>query len=141
MTIACFNTNNLRGIDPYSRKVYYLDDPVHLLVSCAKLCNAMVLNTKFLGFMTGDYESCEKVLFTISRTRDYLVFKAHGYPSVTRESRHTELLSIQSQTKPPQSNSKFGVGRPQPNSKFGVELPYPNSKFGVGKSQQCSEHL
>ena len=23
--------------------------------------------TKFLGFMTGDYESCEKVLFTISR--------------------------------------------------------------------------
>ena len=48
MTIACFNTNNLRGIDPYSRKVYYLDDPVHLLVSCAKLCNAMVLNTKFL---------------------------------------------------------------------------------------------
>ena len=60
MTIACFNTNNLRGIDPYSRKVYYLDDPVHLLVSCAKLCNAMVLNTKFLGFMTGDYESCEK---------------------------------------------------------------------------------
>jgi len=33
---------------------------VHLLVSCAKLCNAMVLNTTFLGFMTGDYESCEK---------------------------------------------------------------------------------
>ncbi|QHN92738.1 Photosystem II protein [Arachis hypogaea] len=29
--------DNLRGIDPYSRKVYYLDDPVHLLVSCAKL--------------------------------------------------------------------------------------------------------
>ncbi|QHO27781.1 Ulp1 protease family, carboxy-terminal domain protein [Arachis hypogaea] len=24
-------TNNLCGIDPYSRKVYYLDDPVHLL--------------------------------------------------------------------------------------------------------------
>ena len=37
ITIACFNTNNLRGIDPYSRKVYYLDDPVHLLVSCAEL--------------------------------------------------------------------------------------------------------
>jgi len=30
-------TNNLCGIDPYSRKVYYLDDPVHLLVSCAEL--------------------------------------------------------------------------------------------------------
>ena len=69
MTIACFNTNNLRGIDPYSRKVYYLDDPVHLLVSCAKLCNAMVLSYHVFGAITGDYESCEKVLFTISRTK------------------------------------------------------------------------
>ena len=34
---SLLHTNNLRGIDPYSRKVYYLDDPVHLLVSCAKL--------------------------------------------------------------------------------------------------------
>ena len=57
------------------------------------------------------------------------------------ERKHEELLSKQSQTEPPQSNSKFGVGRPQPNSKFGVELPYPNSKFGVGESQQSSAHL
>ena len=57
------------------------------------------------------------------------------------EKRHSKLLSKQSQPKPPQSNSKFGVGRPQPNSKFGVELPYPNSKFGVGESQQSSAHL
>ncbi|QHO46516.1 uncharacterized protein DS421_6g188130 [Arachis hypogaea] len=28
------HTNNLCGIDPYSRKVYYLDDPVHLLGEC-----------------------------------------------------------------------------------------------------------
>ena len=49
------------------------------------------------------------------------------------ERKHEELLSVQSQEEPPQSNSKFGVGRPQPNSKFGVELPYPNSKFGVGR--------
>ncbi|QHO35277.1 hypothetical protein DS421_9g274160 [Arachis hypogaea] len=28
---SLLHTNNLRGIDPYSRKVYYLDDPVHLL--------------------------------------------------------------------------------------------------------------
>ena len=70
-----------------------------------------------------------------------LVFKAQGYPSVTMERKHEELLSKQSQTEPPQSNSKFGVGRPQPNSKFGVELPYPNSKFGVGESQQSSAHL
>ena len=43
---------------------------------------------------------------------DNIVFKAQGYPSVTMERKHEKLLSIQSQTKPPQSNSKFGVGRP-----------------------------
>ena len=73
--------------------------------------------------------------------KDNLVFKTQGSPSVTMERKHEKLLSLQSQPKPPQSNSKFGVGRPQPNSKFGVELPYPNSKFGVGEFQQCSEHL
>ena len=61
---------------------------------------------------------------------DYLVFKAQGYSSINMEKKHEKLLSIQSQTEPPQSNSKFGV-----------ELPYPNSKFGVGESQQYSEHL
>ena len=73
--------------------------------------------------------------------KDNLVFKTQGSLSVPMERKHKKLLSLQSQSKPPQSNSKFGVGRPQPNSKFGVELPYPNSKFGVGESQQCSEHL
>ena len=34
---SLLQADNLRGIDPYSHKVYYLDDPVHLLVSCAKL--------------------------------------------------------------------------------------------------------
>ena len=34
---SLLHTNNLCGIDPYSRKVYYLDDPVHLLVSCIKI--------------------------------------------------------------------------------------------------------
>ena len=72
---------------------------------------------------------------------DNLVFATQGSLSASMERKHKKLLSKQSQTKPPQSNSKFGVGRPQPNSKFGVELPYPNSKFGVGESQQCSEHL
>ena len=70
-----------------------------------------------------------------------LVFKTQGHPSVNMERKHKKLLSKQSQPEPPQSNSKFGVGRPQPNSKFGFELPYPNSKFGVGESQQCSEYL
>ncbi|KAL4337221.1 hypothetical protein AHAS_Ahas12G0088500 [Arachis hypogaea] len=42
---------------------------------------------------------------------DSLVFKAQGYPSVTMERKHEELLSIHIQTEPPQSNSKFGVGR------------------------------
>ena len=66
--------------------------------------------------------------------------------------KHEKLLSLQSQPKPPQSNSKFGVGRPQPNSKFGVEPPHSNSKFGVGRPQpnskfgvkrpsSCSEYL
>ena len=54
---------------------------------------------------------------------DSLVFKAQGYPSVTMERKHEELLSIQSQTEPPQSNSKFGV-----------EPPHSNSKFDVGRS-------
>ncbi|RTK47913.1 hypothetical protein DRJ87_15640, partial [Enterococcus faecalis] len=39
---------------------------------------------------------------------DYLVFKAQGSSSVHMERKHEKLLSIQSQTKPPQSNSKFG---------------------------------
>ena len=66
---------------------------------------------------------------------DYLVFKAHGHPSVTKESNQEELLSVQSQEEPTQSNSTFGVVRPQLNSKFGVQTPYPNSKFGVGTRQ------
>ena len=70
-----------------------------------------------------------------------LVFKTQGSLSATMERKQKKLLSKQSQPKPPQSNSKFGVGRPQPNSKFGVEPPYSNSKFGVGRSQQCSEYL
>ena len=72
---------------------------------------------------------------------DNLVFTTQGSLSASMERKQKKLLSKQSQTKPPQSNSKFGVGRPQPNSKFGVELPYPNSKFGVGESQQSSAHL
>ena len=51
-------------------------------------------------------------------TEDYLVFKTQGSPSVTMERKHEKLLSIQSQTKPPHSNSKFGVGRPQPCSDY-----------------------
>ena len=43
---------------------------------------------------------------------DSLVFKAQGSFSVTMERKHEKLLSVQSQTKPPQSNFKFGVGRP-----------------------------
>ena len=70
---------------------------------------------------------------------DSLVFTTQGYPSVNMEKRHSKLLSKQSQTEPPQSNSKFGVGRPQPNSKFGVEPPHSNSKFGVGRPQPNSK--
>ena len=72
---------------------------------------------------------------------DYLVFKTQGSPFVHMEKKREKLHSIQSQTKSPHSNSKFGVGRPQPNSKFGVERPQPNSKFGVERPQSCSEYL
>ncbi|KAL4294257.1 hypothetical protein AHAS_Ahas18G0210000 [Arachis hypogaea] len=41
---------------------------------------------------------------------DSLVFKTQGHPSVNMEKRHSKLLSKQSHTEPPQSNSKFGVG-------------------------------
>ena len=54
----------------------------------------------------------------IQVNEDSLVFKAQGYPSVTMERKHEELLSIQSQTEPPQSNSKFGVGRFQHCSEY-----------------------
>ena len=37
VTIACFIPTISVGFDPYSRKVYYLDDPVHLLVSCIEV--------------------------------------------------------------------------------------------------------
>ena len=57
----------------------------------------------------------------IQVNEESLVFKAQGYPSVIMGRKHEELLSRQSQTEPPQSNFKFGVGRPQPNSKFGAE--------------------
>ena len=60
---------------------------------------------------------------------DYFVFKTRGFPSVHMEKKHEKLLSIQSQTKPPHLNSKFGVERPQPNSKFGVERPQPCSDY------------
>ncbi|KAL4321632.1 hypothetical protein AHAS_Ahas14G0129900 [Arachis hypogaea] len=50
---------------------------------------------------------------------DNLVFATQGSLSASMERKHKKLLSKQSQTKPPQSNSKFGVG----------------------ESQQCSEHL
>ena len=49
---SLLQADNLRGIDPYSRKVYYLDDPVHLLVSCAKLwqrTKIMNVRIKFLA--------------------------------------------------------------------------------------------
>ena len=70
-----------------------------------------------------------------------LVFKTQGSPSATMGRKQKKLLSKQSQPEPPQSNSKFGVGRPQPNSKFGVEPPHSNSKFGVGRFQHCSAYL
>ena len=62
---------------------------------------------------------------------DNLVFTTQASLSASMERKHKKLLSKQIQPEPPQSNSKFGVGRPQPNSKFGVKIPYPNSKFGV----------
>ena len=71
---------------------------------------------------------------------DNLVFTTQGSLSASMERKQKKLLSKQSQPKPPQSNSKFGVGRPQPNSKFGVEPPHSNSKFGVGRFQHGSEH-
>ena len=70
---------------------------------------------------------------------DYLVFKTQGCSSVNMERKHEKLLLVQSQTKPPHSNSKFGVGRSQPNSKFGVKRPQPNSKFGVERPQPNSK--
>ena len=51
--------------------------------------------------------------------KDNLVFTTQGSLSASMERKQKNLLSKQSQPKPPQSNSKFGVGRPQ----------------------QCSEHL
>ena len=53
------------------------------------------------------------------RFADIANYKTQGSPSVTMERKHEELLSKQSQTEPPQSNYKFGVGR----------------------FQHCSEHL
>ena len=47
-----------------------------------------------------------------------------------KRKKHERFLSIQSQIKPPHSNSKFGVGQPQPNSKFGVK-----------RTSSCSEYL
>ena len=49
---SLLQADNLRGINPYSRKVYYLDDPVHLLVSCAELWQRVeitIVRTKLLA--------------------------------------------------------------------------------------------
>ncbi|QHO49806.1 Retrotransposon gag protein [Arachis hypogaea] len=101
---------------------------------------SIILGRPFLAIAKAviDVDKGELIL---QLNEDYLVFKTQGYPSVTMERKQEKLLSMQSQTKPPQSNSKFGIGRPQPNSKFGVEPSHPNSKFGVGRSQQCTEYL
>ena len=48
--------------------------------------------------------------------KDNLVFTTQGSLSASIERKHKELLSKQSQTKPPQSNSKFGVGESQQSS-------------------------
>ncbi|QHO05964.1 Retrotransposon gag protein [Arachis hypogaea] len=48
----------------------------------------------------------------LKANEDYLVFKAKESPSVHIEKKHDKFLSMQSQTEPPHSNSKFGVGRP-----------------------------
>ena len=45
---------------------------------------------------------------------DYLVFKTQGSLSVTMERKQEKLLSIQSQTKPPQSNSCLLYTSPSP---------------------------
>ncbi|QHN77234.1 uncharacterized protein DS421_19g650880 [Arachis hypogaea] len=55
---SLLQANNLRGIDPYSRKVYYLDNPVHLLEDPAWIAASIVaINvTKDDWF----YKSCKK---------------------------------------------------------------------------------
>ena len=60
----------------------------------------------------------DRVELIFQLNEDNLVFKTQGSPSVTMERKHEKLLSLQSQQKPPQSNSKFGVGRPQPCSAY-----------------------
>ena len=54
---SLLHTNNLRGIDPYSRKVYYLDDPVHLLVSCIEVVTnyELRLEHQVFGAITRDH--------------------------------------------------------------------------------------
>ena len=52
----------------------------------------------------------DKGELVLQLNEDYLVFKAQGSSSVNIEKKHEKLLSIQSQTEPPQSNSKFGIG-------------------------------
>ena len=49
---------------------------------------------------------------------DIANYKTQGSPSVTMKRKHEKLLSIQSQTKSPHSNSKFGVGRFQQGSEY-----------------------
>ena len=78
---SLLQADNLRGIDPYSRKVYYLDDPVHLLVSCARLwrkcwvinahtkLNAIIRDHNFayhvFGAIAGDCSSLDNWRFIL----------------------------------------------------------------------------
>ena len=60
---SLLHTNNLREIDPYSRKVYYLDDPVHLLVSCIEVVTnyELRLEHQVFGAITKDHNFVHQV--------------------------------------------------------------------------------
>ena len=65
---SLLQADNLRGIDPYSRKVYYLDDPVHLLVSCAELWQSVihVWELQVFGSIVDDHNFVHQVFGAVA---------------------------------------------------------------------------
>ena len=65
--------DNLRGIDPYSRKVYYLDDPVHLLVSCIEVVTnyELRLEHQVVGAITRDHNFVHQGPYVITSVSLY----------------------------------------------------------------------
>ena len=99
-------------------EVLYIPTDFIVLDTGKKEDESIILGRPFLATARAVIDVDRGEIF-LQWNENSLVFKTQGSPSATMERKQEKLLSKQSQPEPPQSNSKFSVGR----------------------FQHCSEHL